>query len=361
VSGPTDNSPNNTWSEDDSLVSEAPETPSQHPARLALKRLMGTAAKLLISCGLIYYLAAGMDWQELGEVFVGTPSPVSWAYALRRVMLLLAAPVLFFVISNFLGALQWFLLLRIQGLVVKPTQALVYYFVGIFFNNVLLGNIGGDAMRIYDISRLTGQAGAGAAATIMDRFVGLFSTCTLALLAYPVIAGADRSWVVSVLLPVWLGLVAVLTMGLSRRLGGLLEHGLCRVMPGFIGDVIRRMRRAVVVYREHLSLLAVVWLISLGVQFCRILVYFEAGRAVGMDPGLVYFICFQPVAAIIAALPISIGGLGVREGTLVGLFGGIGVAPKLSLAMSLLGYVAGIMASLLGGIAFVLRRVEPQE
>ena len=45
-----------------------------------------------------------------------------------------------------------------------------------------------------------------------------------------------------------------------------------------------------------------------------------AGLALGMDPGLVYFACFQPVAAVLAALPISIGGLGVREGTLARLF-----------------------------------------
>ena len=78
-----------------------------------------------------------------------------------------------------------------------------------------------------------------------------------------------------------------------------------------------------------------------------------------MDPGLIYFACFQPVAAVLAALPISIGGLGVREGTLVGLFSSVDIGRELATAMSLLGYVAGILASLLGGIAFVVRKIEP--
>lgn len=306
------------------------------------------AAKLLVSCGLIYYLAAGMDWQELSAVFA------------RTSVLLFALAVLLFVLSNCLGATQWFLLLQAQNLNVSLRRALVFYFVGIFFNNVLLGNIGGDAMRMYDIHRLTGQSSAGVVATIMDRLVGLFSTCLLALLAYPVIAGSSRTWLVSVLVPVWLGLVAIIAMGLSRRLGGLLEALLCRVVPARVAELVHSLRRTVMVYRDQVPLLALVGLISLGVQFFRILVYYQAGRAVGMDPGLIYFVCFQPVAAIIAALPISIGGLGVREGTLVGLFGGIGVPSKLALAMSLTGYIAGILASLLGGVAFVLRRVEPQ-
>ena len=121
---------------------------------------------------------------------------------------------------------------------------------------------------------------------------------------------------------------------------------------------VHHLRSSIMVYRHRGGLLAGIWMLLLAVQFARILVYFCAGLAVGMHPGLLYFICFQPVAAIIAALPISIGGLGVRENTLVELFHNLGIATEVSTAMSLLGYTAGILASLLGGIAFVIRRVE---
>ena len=318
-----------------------------------MKRFLNIAFKLLVSCGLILYLASKADLGELRQTFAQTtPS-------------LFAAAVFLFVVSNTLGSAQWYLLLRAQKLAVSFRQALVFYFVGVFFNNVLLGNIGGDAMRIYDIRRLPGQGSSGIAATVMDRFIGLFSTCTLALLAYPLIAtrlseeGRQFAWVVSVLIPVWAGLVAILAMGLSQRIGTFLEKLAFRFLPAPIADLLARLRRSIGVYRYQLRLLLTAWILSLGVQFCRILVYWAAGRALGLEAGLIYFICFQPVAAILAALPISIGGLGVREGTLVGLFGSVGVPRDLSLAMSLLGYVAGILASLLGGIAFVIRRVEP--
>ena len=131
-----------------------------------------------------------------------------------------------------------------------------------------------------------------------------------------------------------------------------------RFLPEKIGEVVGKLRQSIVVYRHRIGLLFIVWIISLGVQSSRILVYWMAGLALGMDPGLLYFICFQPVAAVLAALPISIGGLGVREGALVGLFASVGVGQELSTAMSLLGYIAGILASLLGGIAFVVRRSQ---
>ena len=311
-----------------------------------MKRFLNTALKLLITCGLIIYLVHNTDLMALGTVFADL---VPW---------LLALAVGCFVISNILGALPWYLLLQVQDLEISFKQALIFYLVGVFFNNVLLGNIGGDALRIYDIKRLTGKSSGGVAATFMDRFIGLFSTCSLALAAYPMISGAAGAWVVSVLIPVWLGLVVFLAMGLSRRLGGSLESLGGRFLPTRLNDLVHHLRSSIMAYRHRGGLLVGIWAISLAVQFARILVYFCAGLAVGMHPGLLYFVCFQPVTAIIAALPISIGGLGVRENTLVELFHNLGIATEVSTAMSLLGYTAGIIASLLGGIAFVIRRVE---
>jgi hypothetical protein len=325
----------------------APPLPQpQPPGAGRERRWLETLAKLLVSGGLIWYLVGGLDWQELAQVFAGA-----------RLGLFVGA-VLVFVVSNCLGAAQWWLLLRAQGLRVTGTQALVYYFVGVFFNNLLLGNLGGDAMRIYDIRRLTGQSSAGVAATLIDRFVGLISTCTLALAVYPLVTGVEHAWVVSVLGPIWLTLLALVALGLSRRLSARLEQGLTRFLPAVAGRAVASLLRAVVLYRHRPGLLAGAWTTSLAVQFARILVYYLAGRAVGMETDLLYFVCFQPVAAIVAALPISVGGLGVREGTLIALFGGIGVAANLSLAMSLLGYLAGLIASLVGGVAFVARRVD---
>ena len=312
-----------------------------------MKRLHKTGIKLCVSAGLIAYLGSQLALADLAGIFAQMQPG------------LFVGAVLFYVLSNCLGAVQWYLLLRAQDLPVSFRQALIFYFIGVFFNNVLLGNIGGDALRIYDIRRLTGRASGGVAATFMDRFIGLFSTCSLALAAYPLIATVERAWLVSVLLPVLLGLIVLLAMGLSRRIGAFLEGLIVRLLPAQVGELVGKLRQSIVVYRHRVGLLCAVWLISLGVQSSRILVYWMAGLALGMDPGLVFFVCFQPVAAVLAALPISIGGLGVREGTLVGLFSSVGIGRELATAMSLLGYIAGLLASLLGGIAFVLRRIEP--
>jgi len=312
-----------------------------------VRRLLDIGLKLTISLGLIGYLGYQMDWPVLGRIFAST---LLWPFA---------GAVLLFALSNLLGSMQWHLLLRVQSIPISFGQSLIFYHTGVFFNNVLLGNIGGDAMRIYDIRRLSGQASSGVAATFMDRFVGLFSTCSLALAAYLLLP--DVHGLASVLIPIWLGLLVLLAAGLSRRAGFYLEALACRLLPARLSGLVGSLRASMAEYRHQYALLLGVWLLSLVVQICRVLVYWAAGLAVGMAIPLPYFICFQPIAAIIAALPISVGGLGVRENIVVELFGHLGADANLSFAMSLLGYLAGILASLLGGVAFVLRRENREQ
>lgn len=312
-----------------------------------MRRILETGAKLAISLGLIWYLAYKMDWPVLGHIFAAT----HWGP--------FGGAVLLFALSNVLGTAQWHLLLRVQQIPISFRKSLVVYHVGVFFNNVLLGNIGGDAMRIYDIRRLSGQASGGVAATVMDRFVGLFSTCTIALAAYLVLPEVHD--LASVLVPIWLGLLVVMGAGVSRRAGLYFENLARRLLPARLADIAGSLRQSMGAYRHQYGLLLGIWLLSLVVQLCRVLVYWAAGLAVGMEVPLGYYVCFQPIAAIIAALPISVGGLGVRENIVVKLFGSLGANANLCFAMSLLGYLAGILASLLGGLAFIFRRMAPAE
>lgn len=311
-----------------------------------MKGALNIAVKLLVSGGLLYYLIVSSDLEGFATVF----SDAAPGYFLLAIS--------FFVLSNALGAVQWYLLLRAQNLTISLRQATVLYWIGVFFNNVLLGNIGGDALRIYDVRRITGDGTGGAAATFLDRFVGLFTTCTLAMLAFALIDTVRGAGLVSVVFPVWLALITLLTMGLSRRVGSFIERLISPFLPGAVARIVVELRQSFVVYRHRGGLLATVWGVSLGVQLCRIMVYWSAGLAVGLSVGLWPFVGFQPTAAIIAAVPISIGGLGVRENVLVQLFGSLGVDESVALAMSLLGYASGVLASLLGGVAFVVRRIE---
>ena len=86
-------------------------------------------------------------------------------------------------VSNFTACYQWKLLLEKQGVHMKYGKLLKLYHVGLFFNNFMPGNVGGDAKKVYDIRVQGGQdtVGAGFTATVFDRLFGLFFITLFAL------------------------------------------------------------------------------------------------------------------------------------------------------------------------------------
>jgi uncharacterized membrane protein YbhN (UPF0104 family) len=76
------------------------------------------------------------------------------------------------------------------------------------------------------------------------------------------------------------------------------------------------------------------------------------GRALGVNISLGYFFLYVPIVAALLMLPISLRGLGIREGAYVYLFAQAGVPSSLALTMGLLVYAAESATSLLGGILY---------
>lgn len=261
-----------------------------------------------------------------------------------------------FVLSNLLGAVQWRLLLGAQAIEMPFPRVVSLYFVGVFFNNFLVSNIGGDAVRVYDIQQMTGRATAGFAATFMDRFIGLATLIVFSIVAFSTQRGLWMPGGVTPLAVLAAGLIGILCFGFSRRLSqwvlGVCEHTLPRAVVSVLGDV----REGFIQYRHGYGLLAKVAVVAAGVQLSRVAVYYVVGWGMGLEVYYSQFLVFIPLIAIVAALPVSFGGIGVRENLGALLFGRVGVSAPDALAMMFLGYVAGIVASLAGGIAFVLRR-----
>ncbi|MBK36367.1 MAG: hypothetical protein CME26_12680 [Gemmatimonadetes bacterium] len=314
-----------------------------------LKNLLSVSIKIAISVGLIWLFLRQI---ELGDL-VGSAGRISlqkWALG-----------VLLFALSNVLGAVQWAILLRGQNIRLPFRTVLTIYFVGVFFNNFLVSNIGGDAVRVYDLRSLTGRTTAGFAAVFMDRFIGLFTLivfCTAAFWMDPNLWTPGLLWPMAGLAA---SIVGVLCFGFSRRLSGWTLEVCGKFLPGKFILVLGGIRDGFIAYRHAYGLLGRVGVVAAAVQLSRVAVYFVVGSGMGLGLSYLHFLVFIPLIAIVAAVPISFGGIGVRENLGSILFARVGVAGPDALAMMFLGYLAGITASLAGGIAFVVRRSKEGE
>ncbi len=100
--------------------------------------------------------------------------------------------------------------------------------------------------------------------------------------------------------------------------------------------------------------------LSLTIQGSFVLLNSALGRAVGIDVPLAVWFLVWPLAKIAGLMPISLGGLAVREATLASLLAPFGVPFAVGVVCSLLWQTVLIVGGLVGGLTWLaLSRTRP--
>lgn len=265
--------------------------------------------------------------------------------------------VLTFSASNILGALQWNVLLRARGIRFSLFQTLSFYYVGLFMNNFLVGYIGGDAFRAYDASRLSGHSSAAISSVFLDRIIGFTVLTSLALIVsllwHGLIASSSTLFVVIPLLAAWcIAFLFFFNKKFAQKFLWIFDI----LLPKSFHPKLKQIYQNMYAYRSNSTMLVAVVALSALIQFLRILVHYIAALAVGVHIALIYFVVFVPIIALAASLPISIGGIGVREQSGILLFAALATSTTSIVAMEFLAYLIGVISTIPGGVIFLLRK-----
>jgi glycosyltransferase 2 family protein len=305
-----------------------------------------TFAKILVSTTLVFIIFAREGFQDILRQL--TSANLFW---------ILAAMIVFSV-SNFLGSFQWFLLLKARGIKLPYLKVLSFYYVGLFFNNLLVGYIGGDAVRIYDVRKYTGDSSKAISTVVFDRFIGFVLLTTFAL--FGALFWQNMLQSQTVLLSILLIFISWVLFFLilfnetfARKVGFLLKHFLPEKFNVKLKEIYTNLNS----FKDSKRLLINIFFISLCVQFLRIFVHYLAALSVGLHGQFKYFLIFIPIIALLASLPISIGGIGIRESGGLALFSNIpAFVPEMVVAMEFLAFLVGFISAMPGGVLFMLRK-----
>ena len=94
--------------------------------------------------------------------------------------------------------------------------------------------------------------------------------------------------------------------------------------------------------------------VSLVVQGCYILAWLTLAASLGLHVPLRDMLVFVPFVSLAAMLPITLSGLGVREGVWVLLLAPLGIAGANAIGFSLSYYAANGIVGILGGVVFAV-------
>ncbi len=267
---------------------------------------------------------------------------------------LLAGAVAVFMVSGVLGATQWGVLLRFHGIVLEFSGTVARYFMGLFFNFILPGFVGGDVIRVYKTARASGRGTQSFSSTLADRVLGLLVLVLFSLGAFLFLPQGPADKAIPAAVFMFSVLAGFFVIFAWRRLGGLLAFLFGRFIPEGFGEKISAVYCEMHDLTRSPSTLVRILLLSGLIQVTRIGVHFLCARAVGIDLSFAYFALFVPVMEIVASLPISFGGVGVREMMGVTLFSTLGIPKETVFSYTLLAYTAGFTGSLPGAVAFAL-------
>ena len=263
-----------------------------------------------------------------------------------------------FTASHFLGSFQWKLLLSSENIQIPWRKIISFYFVGLFFNNFLISGLGGDFFRMIDVRRYS-KNGTGAVSTVfLDRFAGLFVLSSMSILTAPLvlIRGKSRSYLQLPLIILIIGWIFVLFFLFNKKFAKSFAWALKKIIPEGITSKVKEVYQKIYNFGRKKKLLVKIIIISLIIQSTRIMTHYLLGRSLGIQISPLYFFLIIPIVAIMASLPISLGGVGVREQSGVVLFGMLGVSTLQAFSMEFFAYLTAVISSLPGGVVFVLRK-----
>jgi len=278
-----------------------------------------------------------------------------------RLFLLLG--LLIFPLTHVLGLLRWQMLLKAVKIDIPLKKLTSSFCGGIFFSIFLPSTIGGDLVRAADVVSHTQKTKQVIATVFLDRLSGYIGLAIVVLpailLGGPLIG--DKFVFLSIALIIIL-LVVILLLLFNSYIYDKITRFLSVPGSGKIKEMIKDMHREIHVFRNHKKMILGNIALSFIVQVISPVSIYFIGLSLGIKISLIYFLIFLPIIGAITLLPISIGGLGLREGLYVVYFAKAGVIKQLALAMSLLSFSFIVFYGAIGGVIYVLtvhhRRIQ---
>lgn len=286
--------------------------------------------RLFISCTIIYLVIHNIKI-DIANTFTLIERP-------HYLILCIIIPLF---IIPLIGNNRWKVFLKIQGINEGFLSLVKINFVSIFLGILLPSSTGFDAVRIYMIEKRNKQKiGAGGASVVIERLMGFYLLSLLGVIGALVAQqhGVSSNVLFAAIL-INLSILSLFFVLSNKYLyikltNYLLKFKRRKIIVEYITSAYSAINRFP--FKKVILLtVPLILLFQLSTIFCAFLIF----KAFGIDTPLYYHLAFMPLIQIIAIIPVSISGFGLREGGFVYFYGLLGVNSNISFLVSLTYYI----------------------
>lgn len=299
--------------------------------------------RLVGSAVILWALFTVLPWTEMREAFLRVPWWV-WPVALVAYLSL-----------HLIGVAKWRMLINAAGAGLSFRMAARAYYWGLFGNTFLPSIVGGDVVRAGVALKASRSGSALLLGSFVDRLqdiVGLAAVAGIGALLSPRALSPESRRV-------------FITLGVVLCVGGLAAVAAAALTP--VRRLPYRLRRLLVKVRTALRAVAArpgalvrAFLLGMALQSLLVVLNAYLGKVIGIDISLGVWLFVWPLAKVAGLLPVTQGGIGVREAAQAALFAPFGVSAVAAVATGLVFEVIIITGGLTGGVlAFALKERGP--
>ncbi len=303
---------------------------------------MKNIIKLLITVAIFYYLFLNINFHELWAILAKSHG----GWILLALILQLG--------STYLAAYRWF---KISKLLIFKERLSFYvqsYFKGTFFNQVLPSSIGGDAVRMIDLTRKGYDKKEAFYGVFVDRVVGLVGLLTLNLIASILFYGTFEHDLSQLIIFISLsGLVGFASLFVFDKIHFLSKYKFLNLFHR-LSKRLNELYSSKKVLVKHIS-------ISVAVHFLSVLTMYGISLSIDAHLSFQMLLIAVPPVFLLTIVPVSLAGWGIREGAMVGIFTLVGANPTKILAMSILYGLLLIISALPGSYFWIKNKKITQE
>ncbi len=269
--------------------------------------------------------------------------------------------LLLYVISMYVLAVRWQILVKGYGHSVSTWVLLKFYFIGLFFNNFLPTSIGGDVFRIYNLIQVTGERTHGFSSVLTERLLGITATLIFAIIAIFALSDVFQNFLILYMaFGLLLLIILFFILVFNDPFMGFCLRYVTKIKIFRLGERVIKFLDALRFYRGSKIIYLKILVASMLAQSLIIMMTYFLARSVSIEvtPGYLFFVV--PITFLLSMMP-SINGIGFREGGFVVLLGKIGISQAAALSISFLSVIVPMLISMAGGVLFLTQKKMPSK
>lgn len=302
--------------------------------------------KLLFSAAVIYVIISKVDWNKVSQ------NLIKGDYALLLIALLLN------LIERAELTLKWNILIKVKKVYISFLNLFNINLIGAFVGMFLPSSLGTDIVRGYYLTKNNLDKSTSITTVFIDRVLGILSLILLGSISLFLAKDLVNNINPYLFLFGIVILIFLIYFFQREKTLELIKEYSKKIKFKKLSNALVKLQESIFAYKNYPMALTKSFILSFAVQITRVLTYYIIALAFNIDFPFVYFLFFIPIIMLVIMLPISIGGLGLKEGTFIAFFSLVGMSVENATIISFTNTIVNTIITLFGGVIYLFYKPQ---